>query len=255
MQLSVADIDLFLLVFMRMSGAILFNPILGRNNLPITLKTCFSLIVSYVVTSALGSSSVEINSIVQLTVSCFSELIIGLMIGTIVSGLFSVVLMAGELIDMQMGFSMSSIYDPKSGITMPILGSFFNALLIMVFFASNAHIAFIQLVSDSFKLLPVGSWQISPEAFQFVVMMGKDIFELAIRLAIPILAVELVTQLTMGILMKAAPQINVFTVSIQLQALIGIALLFVIMPAVINLLGNLSDFISEKSVELVKLLK
>ncbi|MDR3552690.1 MAG: flagellar biosynthetic protein FliR [Clostridia bacterium] len=254
MTLSVANIDLFLLVFMRMSGAVLFNPILGRNNIPYTLKAALSLIVSFLCIPLLDASKVATGSIVALAVCCVTELAVGLALGVLISGLFSVVLVAGELIDQQMGFSMATFYDPNSGVNMPVVGSLFNTLLLLTFFASNAHLTFFRLVSDSYKAIPPGTAMLTTKSMQFVVMMGGDIFEMGLRLALPILAVELIVQLASGILMRAVPQINVFTAGIQLQAVVGIVMLVLILPIIMTLCGRLTDYMIEKCVEVLKMM-
>lgn len=254
MTLPTFNIDLLLLVFMRMSGAIIFNPIIGRTNVPAILKGALSLVCAYLVTSTLGAQTVAVNNMVQFGISCTSELVIGIAMGTVISALFSVVLVAGEMIDLQMGFSMSTFYDPKSGVNMPIIGSFFNALLLLVFFATNSHLAFFNLLADSFRAIPAGTGFPTVKSAQFVVSMGKDIFEMGIRFAIPILAIEMVEQVTMGILMRAVPQIDIFSVGFQLQIIIGLIMLLIAIPIIVTLNGRLSDFIIEKLTELIKLL-
>jgi flagellar biosynthetic protein FliR len=253
MTLPSLNIDLFLLVFMRMSGAIIFNPIFGRSNIPATLKGALCIICAYLVTSTL-SQSYEMSNMMQFGISCMSELVIGIAIGTIISGLFSVVLLAGEMLDLQMGFSMANFYDPSSSVSMPIVGSLFNALLVLVFFASNAHLAMFNLITDSFKVIPAGSGYPTAQSAQFIVNMGTDIFDMGIRFAIPILAIEFIAQIMMGILMRAVPQINIFTVGIQIQTIIGIVMLLIAVPIIVTLNGRLCDFIIEKITELIKLL-
>jgi flagellar biosynthetic protein FliR len=253
MTLPSLNIDLFLLVFMRMSGAIIFNPIFGRSNIPATLKGALSLICAFLVTSTL-SQTFEITNMIQFGIDCTTELVIGIAIGTIISGLFSVVLVAGETIDLQMGFSMANFYDPQSSVNMPIIGSFFNAILILVFFASNAHLTMFTLLTDSFRVIPAGTGYPTAQSAQFIVSMGKDIFEMGLRFAIPILAIEIIAQVMMGILMRAVPQINIFTVGIQIQTIIGIVMLLIAVPIIVALNGKLTDYIIEKMTELIKLL-
>lgn len=254
MSISAANIDLFLLVFMRMSGMTLFNPVFGRKNIPVMVKAGLSLVLALMAVSTLDASKLHINGFVQLFGCCILELLFGYAVGVLMQGLFSVVLLAGESIDLQMGFSMANIYDPASQVSMPIVGSIFNALLILTFFASNAYLVFFRLISDSFGAIPPGTIVLTPKSLEFVAKMGGDIFELGLRLALPIIAVEFVTQIAMGILMRAVPQINIFTVGIQIQLFVGIALLLILMPVIITLLTRLNDYTVEKCVELVKLL-
>lgn len=253
MTISLYNINLFLLVFMRMSGAVLFNPLLGRKNIPPMLRAALGLVLAVLVTPTLDASQVHIVNFVQLFFCSLMELLLGVGLGFVVTGLFSVVLIAGEMIDTQMGFSMSTFYDPKAGVAMPILGSFFNAVLILVFFASNAHLALIKIAVDSFSLIPPGSAFITPRSAQFLVVMGGDIFELGLRLALPVLAVEMIVQIALGIMMKAVPQINVFSVGMQLTGMIGLILILIMVPVLIMLMGRLTGYIVEKSAEFIKL--
>lgn len=248
------DIEVLFLVFMRMSGAVLFNPMLGRSNVPTIFKGAFSLLAAIVVYPTLGGIHVQTGGIVGLTVQSLLELSVGFGLGIIVSILFSVVLLSGEMIDAQMGLAMSSFYDPHSGVSMPILGSFFNALMILVFFASNAHLTLLTLVSDSFGVIPPGAVIPTTGSFRFVVMLGRDYLELGLRMAIPFIAVELITIVAMGLLMRAVPQINVFSVSIQLQAIVGIVIVAVAVPVIVPMCDRLTTFMLEKCTEYLRLL-
>ena len=253
MSISVANINLFLLVFMRMSGMILFNPLLGRDNVPTLLKAALSLIVSFLIVPTLHTA-VSVSGPTQLVVSCLPELFIGYGMGVLIAGLFSVFQVAGEAIDLQMGFSMANFYDPKSQISMPIVGSYLNAVLVLVFFAGNAHLALFQMIADSFKAVPAGTVFVTEKSCWFVVAMGKDIFELGLRMALPILVVELVVQVVNGILMRTVPQIDIFSVGIQIQTLAGLAMLLVMTTVFVALSGRLTDYTIEKCAEFIKLL-
>ena len=247
------NIDLFLLVFMRITGFVVLNPLFGRTAVPTILKVAFSMMCAFLITPTLNAA-VNINGFVAMLVACLLELCVGLAIGMIINILFSVVVLAGELIDMQMGLGMAMMYDPGSGINMPIMGNYFNIVLTVVFFAGNAHLALLSLVSDSFKAIPPGSVGISAQSAQFIVSMGKDMFELGVRMAVPVIAVEIVGIIAIGLLMRAVPQINVFMVGIQIQAIVGILIVMVATPVITLLCDRLTSYILEKSAELIRLM-
>lgn len=249
-----ANIEVFFLVFMRMSGAVLFNPLLGRSNVPVVFRGAFSLLLALLVCPTLGGATAEIPNIVSLVTQSVLELSVGFGLGVIVAVLFSVVLLSGEMIDAQMGLAMSSFYDPHNGVAMPILGSFFNALMVLTFFASNAHLTLLTLVSDSFAAIPPGAVMPTARSFTFVVMLGRDYLELGLRMAIPVLAVEMITIVAMGMLMRAVPQINVFSVSIQMQAIMGILVVAIAVPVIVPMCDRLTTFILEKCTEYLRLL-
>lgn len=254
MTIPLFNIDLFILVFMRMSGAILFNPMLGRNNVPVTLRGGISLLAAFVVMPTLTAVNLQINGPIPMVVSCLLEFAVGFGLGTIVQIIFSVVLLAGEMIDMQMGLAMSQIYDPHSGINMPILGSFFNVLMVIVFFAANAHLTLLTLIGDSYRAIPPGSVNLSSESFRFIVLLGRDMLELGLRMAIPVLAVELICVVAIGMLMRAVPQINIFSVGIQIQAIIGIVVVVISIPVIVPMCDRLISFMIEKMSEYLRLL-
>ena len=248
------SIDLYLLVFMRMSGLFIFNPILGRDNVPMLLRAGLGLLCTLVVAPTLTGVTVHINSIVQLIVMGLGELFIGFAIGVTVSIILYIVLFAGELIDMQMGLTMAQMYDAHSGVNMPLMGSFFNTIMIFCFFASNAHLSLISFVSDSFRLIAPGAVIPTQQSMHFIISLGKDYFELRLRMALPVVAVEIVCQLSIGMLMKAVPSINVFSIGMQLMSLIGIVIILITMTSIVGMCGNLITFMLEKTAEVVRII-
>ncbi|HEX2937551.1 MAG TPA: flagellar biosynthetic protein FliR [Ruminiclostridium sp.] len=248
------QLNLFLLVFMRMSGAFIFNPILGRENIPMQIRAALGFVCALVVTPTLTDIKVEINSLVQLVVMSLGELLIGLSLGVIVSIIIYVVQLAGELIDAQMGLAMAQMYDPRTGVNMPLFGILFNIIMIFCFFLSGAHLSLITFVSDSFRLVSPGAVVPTQQSMHFIVALGKDYFELGFRIAIPVTAVEVISQLSIGMLMKAVPSINVFTIGMYVTALVGIIIIFVTLTAIVTACGQLTTYLIEKSAEVIKLI-
>lgn len=248
------DIDLFLLVFMRFTGMVVFNPIFGRSAVPSVLKVGLSLLCAAVVTPVLGVSGPVIGSIPELIVDLLMELTVGLAIGVLVDILFAVVMVAGEQMDMQMGLGMANLYDPGSGVTAPLMGSFFNVLMMVVFLAGDAHLSFLAMATDSFRAIPPGTAWPTAASARFLVNMAGDMFAMGLRMALPVIAVEFIALISIGLLMKAVPQINIFTVGIQLETGLGILIVLISVPVIVALCGRLSTFIIEKTAELIRLM-
>jgi len=253
-NISGFNIDLFLLVFMRMSGAFILNPILGRENMPMQLRAALGFLCAIIITPTLSGMSVHIDGVIQLMVMSMGELFIGLAVGVIVSIMLYLVQFAGELIDMQMGLTMAQLYDSRSGVNMPLLGSLFNIIMIICFFASNAHLTLITFFSDSFKLIAPGAVVPTQQSMQFIVSLGKDYFELGLRIALPVVAIEVVCQIAIGMLMKAVPSINVFSIGMHLTALVGLIIIFVTVTAIVTMCGQLVTYLIEKSADVIKLI-
>ena len=253
MTIPVLNIDLFLLVFMRVTGFVILNPIFGRSTVPTILKVAFSLLVASVITPTLNVA-VNINGVLPMVVAALTELSVGLAIGVVISILFAVVTIAGEYVDLQMGLGMAMMYDPGSGATMPVMGNFFNVIMMVVFFAGNAHLSLLSLVADSFKAIAPGTAFPTAASARFIVSMGQDMFELGLRMAVPVIAVEVIGLIAIALLMKAVPQINIFTVGIQIQTIIGILVVLLAAPAITALCDRLTAYILEKSAEFIRLM-
>jgi flagellar biosynthetic protein FliR len=136
-----------------------------------------------------------------------------------------------------MGTSVSKIYDPQSGVSMPVTGSALNILFTLIFFASDGHLTLIKIVSTSLSMFPPGPEMLSAQIGQYIVAMLGDMIVLALKLAMPVMAIELLSEAGMGVLMRIVPQINVFSVGIQLKLGIGIAVVVLALPAI----GRLID--------------
>ena len=144
------DFTYFLLILARMSGCVFFNQIFGRKNLPSILKISLSLFFAVTVYGILPPEyDLVINTTIEYIFIVLKELFIGYLIGYIISLFFSTVVIGGEIMDMQMGMSMSKIYDPSSNVSSGITGSFLNIILIFLFFSANGHLSLIKIFITS----------------------------------------------------------------------------------------------------------
>ncbi len=225
------DFTLLLFIFMRMSGCIMFNPILGRKNVPVILKVGLTLMLSIFSYQLVPAQAFEIPSFLVFFVTMLKELLIGYMVGFVIQLFMSVILISGENMDMQIGISMSKIYDPQSNISMPLSASLINAMFILIFFASNAHLTLIEVFTKLCIMVPYGSLQFHPELYQQLVAMFSQILIYAVKMSLPLLAAELITEIAVGLVMRAVPQIDVFVINIQLKVIIGFLVILIMVPS------------------------
>jgi flagellar biosynthetic protein FliR len=229
----------FLLILARMGGCIFFNQIFGRGNLPALLKTSMSLFLTITVYSMIPpSGDIEVGSLIVYFFLIIKEIFIGYLIGYIISLFFSTVVIGGEILDMQMGMSMSKIYDPSSNVSMGVAGSFLNLILMFIFFGSNGHLTLIKIFITSCKLIEIGNFSIPKELFYNMVQLFQQILILSLKLSMPIMAVEIILEAGIGILMKAIPQIQVFSVNVQLKIIVGLILIMILVPTFSTFVDN-----------------
>lgn len=227
-----AQLYLFELIFMRMSGFLLFNPLLGRSNLPAMVKTGMALVLSILVFGTAGTGVPQPDTLVELAFRLLLELGIGLVLGFVMRVVFSVVQIGGEVIDTQMGMTMAQIYDASSQANLSVTASLLNILLILDFFAENGHYTLMRLLTTSGELVPYGAAALGDGVYAYVIELFLACMLLAVKLAMPILAAELLGEVGMGVLMKAIPQINAFVINIELKVIIGLLLFFLLLTPI-----------------------
>lgn len=244
----------FFLVFARISGLIAFNPLFSRRNVPMMVRAGLILMVTIIVSQNYLGTQVAIVNIAQFAVLVILEFSIGFVCGTILTLAMSSLLVAGEAMDMQMGIAMSKIYDPSSNVQMPVTGSIVNIMFLLIFFLSDGHLTSIKIITDSYALLPVGFQSINPQVGMYVATLFADILVLSLKLAMPVMAIEILAEACMGILMKAIPQINVFAVNLQIKLFIGLIVIFIIVSPLASMIETIINFALSSMVQAVRVL-
>ena len=241
--------ELFLFIFIRMTGFIFFNPLFGRRNVPGTVKAGMALFFSvFAVMYFPGEHTpIDISDMILFMFYLVKEFAIGYLLGTIVHIFFSVVTISGEVTDMQMGLAMSQMYDPASNVNMPITGAFYNAAMMLMFFLTNSHGTLIQILMLSFRIAPVDSISFNPEIGLYIAQLFGNIMILCLQFAFPVIAAELITETGVGIVMRAVPQINVFVVGLQLKILAGIGIMIVCAPISVWFIGGVLRQMGEEA--------
>lgn len=214
----------FLLILCRTTGIFTFNPIFARNNVPNNIKAFMSIVFAVVMAASMGSTPLpEFEGVLGFTFIILKELLIGLVFGFFTNLIITVLLYAGELMDTEIGLGMAKAYDPATGVTMPVFGNYFYYLFILYFFITNGHLAYIKLFSLSYDAIPIG-YELTAnthDLFYIIVMYMGTVMELALKMAMPILAVELIVEVCMGIIMKAVPTIQIFVLNVHLKMIMG----------------------------------
>lgn len=235
---------LFMLITGRMTGFIVFNPLLGRRGIPGMVKSGLILLLSLCVYSMTPPGGEMPSTLWGLAFAFLMELLLGYVLGLVVNIFFYIPLMAGSAIDMQMGLSMGATYDPSSGAQVTVTSTLLNVLMSLLFFVSNAHHTLLLIMAGSGRVVPFGRVALGEDFYPAMIEIFIECTVLGVKLCMPVLAAELMGQVGMGILMKAIPQINVFAINIELKVLIGLALTLILM-------APFSEFLLEAESEML----
>ena len=223
--LLINGLPLYTLVFCRMGGMLFFNPLLSRSNVPSQVRAGLALGLTLLLTPGLSQGAAELQSY-ALVFAVLTELLIGVIFGFLFQLFYYMLVFAGDVIDMSFGLSMAKAFDPGTNIQASLSGKLFQIVFALYFFATDSHLILIRVMASSFELVPLGQVRVSTDIGSYVMKMFVYAFSLAVRLTLPFVAASFVLEISLGILMKLIPQINVFTIHFQVKLLFGIFLLF-----------------------------
>lgn len=220
-------------ILMRMSGFVLFSPIFGRRSFPGIFQAGLVLVLTWTVAAFTDGTAAVPANLVQFSLKLILELGVGYLIAlTMQLFLYLIPQQAGEILDNQMALTMSKEYDPGSQSSMSVSGTLFTILMILLFFVNNGQNTLLRILLSSGDLIPYGAATLGQDAVSALAQLFIECMVLAVKLALPILAAELLGQVGMGILMKVIPQINVFSINIELKIIIGLGLFLLFMTPI-----------------------
>lgn len=237
---------IFLLAATRLSSVFIFSPFLGRRNIPAIAKIGLALMIGIGISQSLDAAVPQIDSWLMFVLVVGKEMLVGFGLGLIMNMFVSAYLIAGEQADLQMGLSMSKLYDPSTGTAMALTSTVYNILFILIFFSSNSHLTMIKLVADSCKAFPLGKDFFNFNACGYIVLLFGDVLILALKVAIPVIAIELLAEVGLGVMMRLVQHINIFSVGFQLKVAVGLLMVAVTIPVVSQIIDSTMTYMFER---------
>ena len=221
----------FLLIFVRISGIFMMMPVFSSRNTPAHVKVGFALIITYILFPLVFKNTAVIpDHLLPFLFIVAGELLVGLILGFVSSLIFTAIQMAGQLLDMQIGFGIINMIDPLSGQQAPLIGNFKYILALFTFLATNGHHVLLSALFASFKLIPVTGMLVNIAITEFIVNMIGGLFVLALKISLPVIVALLLTDMALGILARTMPQMNIFVVGVPGKIIIGIFVLSIALP-------------------------
>jgi len=217
-----------LLVIGRTSGLFIISPVFSGRQIPIQIKIILVIFLSGMIAFINPiMTEVLITNSGMFLIALGMEVLIGYTLGFVAYVIFAGIQLAGQLMDMQMGFGIVNVIDPQSGTQVPLIGNFQYLLAIMIFLGVNGHHLLLRALNDSYQLVPVLGTSYDGQILEFMMEMGLYMFVIGLKLAAPVVAALFMADLALGFVARTVPQMNVFVVGLPLK--IGAGLLMVMM--------------------------
>jgi flagellar biosynthetic protein FliR len=219
--------------FMRIGAMLMAMPVLGTRMMPTRIKVITTFVISVFVLPLLPAvPEVEALSLPGLFISV-QQILIGFAMGFTLQLIFGALMIAGEAIAMSMGLGFASMVDPNNGVSVPVISQLLVIMGTLLFLALGGHLMLIQLVVNSFQSLPISPTGVERESFWAIANWGSQMFMGAIWIAIPALISMLVVTISLGVMTRAAPQLNIFSVGFPITMFLGFIILMLILPGVL----------------------
>jgi len=227
--LSSADLDallaLFFFPFVRILAWLSFDPLLGNRTIPMRMRVVLGFVLTVAIAPILPAApQVAMASGAGLMV-LLQQIAIGAVLGLSLRIVFAIIELAGSFMGMQMGLSFATLFDPINGAQTQVVSQFLVLTATLILFAFNGHHLVIAALAQSFVDVPVGT-TLAAAGFVVVVHWGAAMFSTGLHIALPVTAALLATNLTIGMMSRAAPQLNIFAIGFPLTLGAGFLVLY-----------------------------
>lgn len=235
MEFTAAQLDTwiagFALSFMRIAALLLAAPLFGARTVPMQMRTGLALVVALMVQPLLPPPPEMSLLSFTMALAMLRELVIGAVAGFVLQMVFAALAIAGEMVALGMGLGFASLVDPDSGVQVPVVGQLFVVLSTLFFLALDGHLVLLSFLVLSFSELPLASG-IRFEDFAALADWGSVMFGYAVLIALPAVGSLLLANVAMGVVTRAAPQLNIFAVGFPMTLMLGFLVLWATLGAV-----------------------
>jgi flagellar biosynthesis protein FliR len=249
---STAEIIRLVIVLTRISGIMILAPFFSNQLFPIHVRIAFTLMTAFVMAPSLPLKQIpaelDLSSVVALLIG---ELCIGLILGFAALCVFAGLQFAGQVVSFQMGFSLINVIDPQSNVESPVFSFLYNYIGLLLFLLINGHHWFLQAINESFSYMAVGGIQMQAPLAEHIMRLSAHILVIGVRIAGPVIAVTVISDVLIGVIGRTAPQINILIVGMPLKLLVGFGCLSVSFYFLPRYLGGVFSDLSKMLFSLV----
>lgn len=234
LSVTSAQLDALLVAFfwpfMRLLALMLVAPLFGERVVPLRVRIGLAIVVTAVLAPTLPPPPPIHPLSLAGAVVLAQQLVIGAALGFAMRIVIVAVETAGEIAGLQMGLGYATLFDPERADVIPVLGQFLGLLAVLAFLALDGHLHMVQVLADTFRVLPVSGPGLGRDGLLVLVRWGSEIFAAGVLLALPLLGAMLIANIALGILTRASPQLNLFAVGFPVTLAAGLVILAVTMP-------------------------
>ncbi len=223
----------YILPFTRVASFVAVAPVFSTGTVPMKVRLATALVLTLAIAPGLTpEQTVDPLSLVT-GIIIMKQMMIGIALGLVMQLIFSAFVNGGQIVGMQMGLGFAQMMDPQTGVNVPVVSQFYNLMGILLFLSMNGHLVLIQILAESFSIIPVGNEGISGSGLESLLYFSSWMFSGALLMAIPAVLSLLMINVVMGVLTKASPQMNIFAVGFSITITAGFVVIMVTLSMVL----------------------
>ena len=222
-----AWIGTFLWPFFRIGAFFMAAPIFSANMVPAPIRLLLAAMVTLMLMPLLPPVPIMDGLSPETWLLVAQQILIGAGLGFIVQLLFQVFVVFGQIVAMQIGMGMAQMADPSSGINVTVLSQYALIMTNLVFLAVGGHLVVIYTLAESFTVIPIGLEGFTRDHAWLIAIQGSWLFAGALLMALPIIIAKLVVNVALGVVTRAAPQLNIFVIGFPTMMILGLIELWI----------------------------
>jgi flagellar biosynthetic protein FliR len=245
LSVSAAQLDAWLALFAyplaRILAMVGSAPVFGNDGVPRRVRLVVGLAITLGVAPSLAPvAAIPLASWEGLLV-LVQQTLVGLAMGITLRVIFAALDVMGELVSLQMGLSFATFFDPVAGGQTAVVGEFLNLLATLIFLAVNGHLLMAEVLARSFEWLPITATPLHHGGWALLARFGATLFSTGLLLALPVVTALLITNIALGVLTRAAPQLNLFAIGFPITLTVGFGVLILALDHLSPLLQRFFD--------------
>jgi flagellar biosynthetic protein FliR len=217
-----------LVIGLRVSGLVLFAPFFGSAVIPPRIKAVLVIAITAVL-YPVYSPHLHVVTLSHWPVLVASETVVGIAMGVATNSVFEGAQMAGQILSVQMGYSLVNILDPNTQVDSTVVSFFHQSMAMLIFLGLDVHHWILRAVAHSFEYLPPGSATVNPMFLQALLHEGAIVLDLGIQIAAPVLSATLLADVVLGLMGKASPQMPLMLLGPAVKSMLGVTVLGITM--------------------------
>ena len=248
MSITLQQLEFFLMIVVRMAGFIYTAPFFGLRNVPLRVKTGLTIALAVVMFYVLPYEPLEYVGVIGFALLVVEETLCGLILGFVANICYQILAFSGQILDMEIGFSMVNEMDPVTSAQVTVSGNMYSYAVMLMMMITYMHHYLLDALIDTYTLVPIGKAAINPMIYSVVVELIGQYFVLGFRIVLPVFAAMLIVNSVLAILARVAPQLSMFVIGIQLKVFVGLA----VMVVMIKMIPGIASLIFDKMLEVMR---